>query len=292
MVSEFYGMWPDFYTWNDVEHRRTFEDLFAPLRLPQFVDVVSVFNARPWVGPRFHNRIKVGYSGEPFNLEPTDDFDVNLLMRATDVAKKVVCAPLLVFVSHGFGCWPLYSAPRPQKEQTEFCAFVISNAGCKVRNEFFRRLSGYKLVHSCGPALNNRGGECAPRERQAYFAFLSRYKFVICFENNAIPEYLTEKLANAWLGGTVPIYWGARRALDWLNPKAFLWLEPEATAAQMDALVQRVAELDCDPAKYAEVFAQPLVREPGIPEELSLDHIRGKIKEVLALKFPALRVST
>ena len=39
---------------------------------------------------------------------------------------------------------------------------------------------------------------------------MSRYKFAICYENTCIEHgYVTEKIIDALLAGTVPIYWGA-----------------------------------------------------------------------------------
>ena len=39
---------------------------------------------------------------------------------------------------------------------------------------------------------------------------LSQYKFNICFENYAAPSYVTEKIFDAMLSGTVPVYFGAQ----------------------------------------------------------------------------------
>lgn len=39
---------------------------------------------------------------------------------------------------------------------------------------------------------------------------MRRYKFTIAFENQSYPGYVTEKIADALMAGTVPIYWGAR----------------------------------------------------------------------------------
>jgi hypothetical protein len=34
------------------------------------------------------------------------------------------------------------------------------------------------------------------------------YKFIVCFENDLFPGYVTEKLIDAYKCGAIPIYWG------------------------------------------------------------------------------------
>ena len=74
----------------------------------------------------------------------------------------------------------------------------------------------------------NNTGIIAPRDEEEYMRFLQQFKFMICFENTASPNYLSEKILNAWIGGTIPIYWGAANSIKWLNPKAFLYLEDDS----------------------------------------------------------------
>jgi len=48
------------------------------------------------------------------------------------------------------------------------------------------------------------------------------FKFVIAFENNAVKGYITEKLSNAYLAGTIPIYWGAPDVNEYFNPDSMI----------------------------------------------------------------------
>lgn len=48
------------------------------------------------------------------------------------------------------------------------------------------------------------------------------FKFVIAFENNAVKGYITEKLSNAYLAGSIPIYWGAPDVNDYFNPDSMI----------------------------------------------------------------------
>jgi len=46
-------------------------------------------------------------------------------------------------------------------------------------------------------------------ELESKWETLSEYDFVLCFENNYLPGWLTEKLFDNLRVGTIPIYWGA-----------------------------------------------------------------------------------
>ena len=144
-------------------------------------------------------------------------------------------------------------ADRKQK----FCSFVVRNPNCQRRNEFFHKLSSYKQVDSGGPLFNNIGrvldyGDAAMK---AKLEWLVDYKFNICFENSSYPGYATEKLYEAYMGGTIPIYWGSPTIEVDFNPKAFLnWYDYGSD----EALIQAVIELDQNENKYRDMYMEPL----------------------------------
>jgi hypothetical protein len=76
----------------------------------------------------------------------------------------------------------------------------------------------------------------------------------------------------------VPVYWGARRALEWLNPKAFLYLPEAATDDDMDALVDRIKGLDQDDRAYEAMYREPLLRADGLPQAWTLERLRASSK--------------
>jgi alpha(1,3/1,4) fucosyltransferase len=52
---------------------------------------------------------------------------------------------------------------------------------------------------------------------------LNRYRFAICFENaREIEDYITEKLFDCLLAGTIPVYWGAPNIADRVPPGCFI----------------------------------------------------------------------
>jgi hypothetical protein len=144
-----------------------------------------------------------------------------------------------------------------KKFNDKFCSFVVKNGACGKRNYFFRRLNEYKRVDSAGPLFNNMGyilqrGDGAV---EAKMKFLNDYKFNLCFENSSYAGYTTEKLYEAYMFGTVPIYWGSTTIECDFNSKAFLnWHDYQDDDAFMEAII----EVDTKPELYEQMYMEPL----------------------------------
>jgi len=109
-------------------------------------------------------------------------------------------------------------------EKNKFCNFIYSNK-VPYREAFFKQLSKYKKIDAPSKSMNNMpsidsqySGTVWERKRQ----FLNQYKFTIAFENYAYPGYQTEKLYDAMLVNSLPIYCGDLHIDDVFNTKSFL----------------------------------------------------------------------
>jgi hypothetical protein len=273
---QYCGFWSSFYTEDKSSFNKFFANLFVDI--PRRVRIHSVFDCNV-ATITDDDVVDVNYSGEVYSNIP-ELYDLNLIMQETDIARRIVYLPLFALGSYELDLWNRYMQQRPLLPKCGFCSFVVSNPKAPLRNAIFQLLSQYKRVDSWGAVFNNQGGQFAPRDNDEYFAFLNRYKFMICFENASNPWYITEKLYNAWLGGTIPIYWGCTRVQQLLNPKAFLYLENDSIDA-INRLIQRVIELDNDTAQYEAMFNEPLLRDGIIPAEFDVNNIRNKIRQVL-----------
>ena len=65
------------------------------------------------------------------------------------------------------------------------------------------------------------------KRTSAYFApdlikLISSYKFVLCKENSTREGYLTEKIFNAFMAGTIPIYIGPPDMDNYINPECYI----------------------------------------------------------------------
>ena len=129
---------------------------------------------------------------------------------------------------------------------SEFCAFIVGNPSCQIRNHFFQYLSQkYKKVNSYGKVLNNMGFiPDFPYNDERQLQLLSKHKFVICFENTKTEDYyITEKLLIAKAAGCVPIYWGTSKCFELFDKNAFLYLDGD-NIESMDKLVSKIKMID------------------------------------------------
>lgn len=108
--------------------------------------------------------------------------------------------------------------------KTKFCNFIYSHH-VKYREDFFRQLSKYKKIDAPGKSMNNMPpidslytGDKWEVKRQ----FLSPYKFTIAFENYVYPGYQTEKLYDAMLSKSLPVYCGDPNIGEIFNTQSFL----------------------------------------------------------------------
>ena len=124
------------------------------------------------------------------------------------------------------------------------------------------------LAQSVGPVdggstyrgnKNMPGGQWASESDQK-IAFLQDYRFNVCPENRDTPPhdngYVTEKLVDALMAGSIPIYWGGHTPRV-INPNRVL----RYTDGHMDDLVARVRDIETNPAVRDAWFAEPLLAD-------------------------------
>ncbi len=148
--------------------------------------------------------------------------------------------------------------PAPLENSGErFCNFIFSNRNCPERNAFFEMLHARTPVDALGSVMNNTTD---PRLSARYSSgwqsgkidVLRDYRFTIAFENREMLGYTTEKMIDAWLAGSVPIYWG--------NPGFTLDFPPDSClslyeAGSMHRLMEQVLEAEREPERYAQLQA-------------------------------------
>ena len=176
---------------------------------------------------------------------------------------------------------PVYASllrPRPPvddllRSKTGFCAFVASSpADAPSRRKIVELLAAYKRVDLGGRWMNNVGGPVPNK-----YAFQSRYKFAIACENCSTPGYATEKLADAFASGAVPIYWGDPTIAQDFNPDAFVNCHDFGSLEEAAACVR---EIDRDDARYCRMLAAPSFRNGCEPEQLREEALRAFLANV------------
>ncbi|MDB3977480.1 glycosyltransferase family 10, partial [Flavobacteriaceae bacterium] len=155
-----------------------------------------------------------------------------------------------------------------------FCSFVVSNAKeSEERINFFHELSKYKEIASGGKHANNVGGPVSNKRD-----FISKYLFNIAFENSSFPGYTTEKIAEAWLEGCIPIYWGDPEITRDINPGCFINVHDFDC---FDAAIAYIKEVDASPELQIKYLSAPLFRNNEVPEYLKDEVISKKLKRFI-----------
>ena len=163
-------------------------------------------------------------------------------------------------------------------QKRKFCSFMVSNQKAKERIEFFKKLSGYKPVDSGGRYMNNIGGSIAPG-RQNKVDWMRNYKFSIAFENTSYPGYTTEKMLEAFVSGTIPIYWGNPLiGLDF-NPKAFVNCHDFKS---FDEVIEHVKEIDQNETLYQDYLRQPMLSGGVETEFCQEENILARYDEIIS----------
>ena len=103
-------------------------------------------------------------------------------------------------------------------KRKKFCAAVITNNYWtdNFRLEFIEELNKYKHVDMGGKYKNNIG------KIKNKIKFLSSYKFSIAMENTEGDGYLSEKIIQSFISGTIPIYYGDYMIDEYINPKSLI----------------------------------------------------------------------
>lgn len=226
--------------------------------------------------PKYKHEYWFSFSGESYSL-PCHHWDLNMIMEKEDIPTRILSVPLFSAYAYLGNHWEKLATPRELKKKTSFCSMVVSNPNGRERNHYYNLLSSYQRVDSWGKYLNNMNSLLSDGPWDNRF---SEYKFMLCFENTIKPYYLTEKLLHAYLAGTIPIYAGASIAQSWLNPKAFIQISDFTTHGQEET-IRQIRRLSEDRDAYAEIFREPLLRQPQVPTMMSIPYWRERISEIL-----------
>ena len=141
---------------------------------------------------------------------------------------------------------------RAVPAERKFCNFIYFNHGDPIRTEFFDKLTVQKHVDALGRIRQNATDHRLPGRYESGAMESKRlvqsdYRFTIAFENSQHDGYTTEKIVDAWLSDTIPIYWGNQLIDMEFATGSYLSL---SEAGSVSNLVDMVLEVDASPALY------------------------------------------
>lgn len=248
-----------------------------------------------------HGIPKVYYSAENWALPQDDSFSLYLTNSVEENDTHMRIPTWMMFIDWFTaethvpqGCtdnpirFPLSMAmqphPIPFQERKEFCAFVVSNPSCTMRNEAFYYVNGYKKVNSGGALYNNIGGQLSLKYPGggcgdvSKYDFFSNHQFTLSFENSQSAGYLTEKVLHAKMAGCVPLYWGSKQTESDFVPHSFINVSAISSA---ESVVDIIKKLESRPDLCSTIAATPILDETR--KKKALDKILVMSHKLLAL---------
>jgi hypothetical protein len=161
-------------------------------------------------------------------------------------------------------------------EKRRFCSFIYTNR-VAFRGQFFKKLSRtYKPVDSGGRYLNNVGG-AIPLGTLPRLDWMEDFKFNISFENTSVPGYISEKLVEPMLVGTIPIYWGDKLVHRDFNTESFVNVHE---LGDLEKAIQRVKALDQNDDLYFDMLTRPWFNDNELPPYLQEKVMLEKFREI------------
>lgn len=146
-------------------------------------------------------------------------------------------------------------------KKKKFCAALISNNFITdgFRIKFINELNNYKRIDMGGKYNNNIG-----RAIENKIEFLKSYKFSISMENTEGNGYISEKIVDSFLAGTIPIYYGDYMIDEYINPKTYILIRGEK---DMLKKIEYIKRIDNDENLYISILKEKVLLNENIKSE-------------------------
>ena len=251
----FNGFWPEFNPRQHTAFNWIF-DLFGVEIVDKDPDII-IFGT--WGNPSLtpDNVVKVSFTGEQ-TIPDMQTYDFAFSFEHMDHPNHFRF-PLYLWNHNDYFSLNNRDVKDWASEKMKFCNFLYGNnnqslEGVNARNNFFLMLNRYKKVDSGGGVLNNLGYRVSDK-----MEFLKDYKFTISFENTVSPGYVTEKLIDPFLSGSLPIYRGSTTVGDDFNKGSFINALDFNNA---ESLIEKIIEIDNNDEMYNHIMNSSILHNP------------------------------
>ncbi|GAB9465608.1 hypothetical protein Gpo141_00003012 [Globisporangium polare] len=166
------------------------------------------------------------------------------------------------------------SEPSSLLSSRKFCAYVYARCDRPQREYMFDLLHAMEPVDALGMCQGSArkmqrdhlSGRLNPLYNENAVKIYSQYKFVIAFENGQQSGYITEKIVNAYLAGSIPIYLGHSDSVAQLfNSRSFIDCGRFATLRKC---AERVMEVHQSIELYDSMLNEPVIGNVTLFHEL------------------------
>jgi len=137
-------------------------------------------------------------------------------------------------------------------EKKKFCLFTSRNGLNSNKQTVINQLAQLgqiDFLDQYDQVLKSKSCYNSPELISIY----AQYKFIICFENSRTPGYVTEKIFNVFLSGSVAVYDGAPNITDYIVPGSFIQYDSN--------IVKKISMLASNPILYNAVVSKEKTKE-------------------------------
>ncbi len=206
-------------------------------------------------------------------------------IRRPDDSRFIVAPPVLDWwLGKSFDELAALSPPEKPYPMSAVASTKTGIAGHRLRNDFIAR------VERELPEIDvfGRGRQ---REVDDKWDSIAPYRFTIAIENSSSPDYWTEKLTDAFMAWTVPLYFGAPNIIDYFPEDSFIWLPIDDPDRAM-AIIRQTLEDDNWESRLAAVGeARKRILERWCLAEQVTRNVMSREATLRAAPFRKVRVT-
>ncbi len=238
-------------------------------------------DAPKYIAPFFaanDSYVRVFITGE--NISPCmDDYEFAIAFSFMN-ADGYIRVPNYVFRANYYG-YSLENLCKPDnyeemlEKKNRFCNFIYKQS-YNERNRIFRLVSEIDHVDCAGRLFNNMNGYTVPIGIEK-LNFMRKYKFTLAVENSFSPGYTTEKLVEAMLSGSIPIYYGDPLVGKVFNTKSFI---NYADYKSDKDFLNAIRELHYDDDKYKAMLAEPWLINNKLPDHMIFSFVENQFRRI------------
>ena len=114
-----------------------------------------------------------------------------------------------------------------------------------------------------GRYRNNIGGRVKDKIK-----FLSSYKFSLAMENSNGDGYLSEKILQSYISGTIPIYYGDYLIDEYINPKTYILIKGEK---DIEEKINYIKSIDNDDEKYRRIISENALVDNNFTQKIDYE---------------------
>ena len=156
------------------------------------------------------------------------------------------------------------NGPRPSKTESAPAAHFQSAADDRSgRIAFASELARHIEIDSYGRHNPTRLIKGPDLGRQTKIETIARYRFCLALENSISPDYVTEKIFDPLMAGTIPVYLGAPNVDEFMPANSFINASAFSSPAELASYLRHLVET---PHAYEAYFAW---RANPLPERLA-----------------------